>query len=44
MKSGALLNIRDMEQGLENFKRVPTVEADFKIQPAEQKMNRVIVM
>lgn len=37
MKSGALLNIRDMEQGLENFKRVPTVEADFKIQPAEQK-------
>lgn len=37
MKSGELLNIRDMEQGLENFKRVPTVEADFKIQPAEQK-------
>ncbi|MDU4395170.1 MAG: ShlB/FhaC/HecB family hemolysin secretion/activation protein [Acinetobacter ursingii] len=35
IKSGDLLNIRDLEQGLENFKRVPTVEADFKIQPAE---------
>ncbi len=44
MKSGELLNIRDMEQGLENFKRVPTVEADFKIQPAEQKKNQAIVM
>lgn len=35
IKSGDVLNIRDLEQGLENFKRVPTVEADFKIQPAE---------
>ncbi|MEB3755165.1 ShlB/FhaC/HecB family hemolysin secretion/activation protein, partial [Acinetobacter sp. MD2(2019)] len=35
IKSGDLLNIRDLEQGLENFKRVPTVDADFKIQPAE---------
>jgi len=35
IKSGDLLNIRALEQGLENFKRVPTVEADFKIQPAE---------
>lgn len=35
VKSGDLLNIRDIEQGLENFKRVPTVEADFKIQPSE---------
>lgn len=37
LKSGDLLNIRDIEQGLENFKRVPTVEADFKIQPSAQK-------
>lgn len=36
VKSGDVLNIRDIEQGLENFKRVPTVEADFKIQPSEQ--------
>ena len=36
VKSGDILNIRDIEQGLENFKRVPTVEADFKIKPSEQ--------
>lgn len=35
--SGDILNIRDVEQGLENFKRVPTVEADFKIKPSEQR-------
>ena len=37
VKSGDILNIRDIEQGLENFKRVPTVEADFKILPSEQR-------
>lgn len=37
IKSGDILNVRDIEQGLENFKRVPTVEADFKIKPAEEK-------
>src|SRR5690606_36462037 len=37
VKSGDILNVRDIEQGLENFKRVPTVEADFKIQPAAQR-------
>ena len=37
VKSGDILNIRDIEQGLENFKRVPTVEADFKIQPSINK-------
>lgn len=37
VKSGDILNIRDIEQGLENFKRVPTVEADFKIKPSEQR-------
>lgn len=34
ISKGDLLNIRDIEQGLENFKRVPTVEADFKIEPS----------
>nr|WP_035373035.1 ShlB/FhaC/HecB family hemolysin secretion/activation protein [Acinetobacter gerneri] len=34
VSKGDLLNIRDIEQGLENFKRVPTVEADFKIEPS----------
>lgn len=37
VKSGDILNVRDIEQGLENFKRVPTVEADFKIKPSEQR-------
>lgn len=27
--AGDLLNLRDIEQGLENFKRVPTAEADY---------------
>ncbi|HGW5374949.1 TPA: ShlB/FhaC/HecB family hemolysin secretion/activation protein [Pseudomonas aeruginosa] len=33
-KRGDLLNLRDIEQALENFKRVPTVEADIQITPA----------
>lgn len=33
--SGAVLNLRDIEQALENFKRVPTAEADIQIEPAE---------
>lgn len=32
---GDLLNLRDIEQALENFKRVPTVEADIQIVPAD---------
>ncbi|MDO9404670.1 MAG: ShlB/FhaC/HecB family hemolysin secretion/activation protein [Polaromonas sp.] len=31
--SGDLLNLRDIEQALENFKRVPTAEADIQITP-----------
>lgn len=37
MKSGDLLNVRDIEQALENFKRVPTADADFSIVPSTQK-------
>lgn len=33
---GDVLNLRDIEQGLENFKRVPTADADIQIAPAEQ--------
>lgn len=33
IKAGDILNLRDIEQGLENFKRVPTVEADIQIKP-----------
>ncbi len=34
IRRGDLLNLRDIEQALENFKRVPTVEADIQIVPA----------
>ncbi|MES2833011.1 MAG: ShlB/FhaC/HecB family hemolysin secretion/activation protein [Pseudomonadota bacterium] len=32
--AGDLLNLRDLEQGLENFKRLPTAEADIRIVPS----------
>ncbi|MDA7416438.1 ShlB/FhaC/HecB family hemolysin secretion/activation protein [Xenophilus arseniciresistens] len=32
---GDLLNIRDIEQGLENLKRAPTAEADIQIEPSK---------
>jgi len=35
-RPGDLLNLRDIEQALENFKRVPTAEADIQIVPAEE--------
>ena len=31
------MNLRDIEQGLENFKRVPTVNADMQIVPSQEK-------
>jgi hemolysin activation/secretion protein len=31
-RPGDLLNLRDIEQGLENFKRVPTAEVDIQIE------------
>ena len=36
MRSGDLLNVRDIEQALENFKRVPTADADFSIAPGSR--------
>jgi hemolysin activation/secretion protein len=35
LKGGELLNLRDIEQALENFKRLPTAEADIQVVPAE---------
>jgi len=35
-RPGAVLNLRDIEQALENFKRVPGVEADIEIVPADE--------
>jgi hemolysin activation/secretion protein len=34
MKEGDILNLRDLEQGLENLKRLPTADADIQIAPA----------
>lgn len=34
VRSGEILNLRDVEQGLENLKRVPTAEAKIEIEPA----------
>lgn len=36
LTSGDLLNIRSLETGLENLKRVPTADADFSIAPSSQ--------
>lgn len=33
---GDILNLRNIEMGLENLKRVPTVEADIKVAPADK--------
>ena len=35
LRSGEILNLRDIEQGLENLQRVPTVTADIQIAPAD---------
>ena len=35
IRPGDLLNIRDIEQGLEQFKRVPSQDADIKILPGK---------
>ncbi len=34
LRRGELLNLRAIEQALENFKRVPSVDADLRIEPA----------
>jgi hemolysin activation/secretion protein len=36
MRPGDMLNLRDVEQALENFKRLPTVEADIQITPSQE--------
>ncbi|AMG48244.2 transporter [Achromobacter xylosoxidans] len=35
--SGDILNLRDIEQGLENLKRVPSAAADIRITPGERE-------
>lgn len=35
MHEGDILNLRDIEMALENFKRIPTADADIKIEPSQ---------
>lgn len=35
IQQGDILNLRDIEQGLENLKRIPTAEVDIQIEPAD---------
>ncbi len=34
-RPGDILNLRDVEQALENLRRVPTVQADIRVEPAD---------
>lgn len=43
-KDGDILNLRDLEQGLENLKRLPTVEADIRIRPSERPSESDVVV
>ena len=40
-RTGDLLNLRKIEQALENFQRIPTVSADIQIVPAESQSEGV---
>ncbi len=40
LRPDRILNLRDLEQGLENFQRVPTVRADIRIEPSEPTPDR----
>lgn len=44
MTAGDILNLRDLEQGLENFKRVPTVETDIQIVAADKANKSDIIV
>lgn len=42
--SGNILNLRDIEQGLENFKRVPNVTANIQIVPGKEDATSDLVV
>lgn len=43
-RSDGILNLRDLEQGLENLKRIPTAETDIQIVPVEGVPNQSTVL
>lgn len=40
LQSGRVLNLRDLEHGLENFQRLPSVQADIQIAPSKPTPDR----
>ncbi|WVD66652.1 POTRA domain-containing protein [Orbus sturtevantii] len=44
LKKGRLLNLRDIEQGLENLQRIPTVKAEMQLVPGEHPGESDIVI
>lgn len=44
ISKGDILNIRDIEQGLENLKRVPTVETDIQLAPGGEEGESEVVI
>lgn len=43
-EAGAYLNLRDLEQGLENLNRVPSQEAKFQLYPGQEPGTSVVVV
>jgi hemolysin activation/secretion protein len=43
-KSGDLLSLRDIEQGLDNLRQIPSADADIQIAPAEQDLYSDVVV
>lgn len=43
-RAGDLLNLRDLEQGLEQIKRLPSVDADIRIEPGGHPGESIIVV
>ncbi|MDO4907531.1 ShlB/FhaC/HecB family hemolysin secretion/activation protein [Neisseria sp.] len=44
VSAGEVLNLRALEQGLENLKRIPTAEADIRIVPADKPSESDVVV
>lgn len=44
LRPGDLINLRDIEQGLEQMKRVPSQDVDFKIEPGDKPGESDIVI
>lgn len=43
-KAGDVLNVRDLEQGLENFNRIPSQEAKFQLYPGKESGTSDVVV